>query len=67
MNNAALVPACVTVAGLACWALVQWLRTRPRSWPVDCGSAPRTTCLAILAAAGETVAVVAAVLAFILA
>ena len=67
MNNAAVVPACVTVAGLVCCALVHWLRARPQSWPVDCGSAPRTVCLGVLAAVGETVAVLAAVLVFILA
>ena len=67
MDNAAFVPACVTVAGLAWSALMQWLRVRPGDAPTDSRFAPAREHLTLLAAAGEVVAVAAAVLLFVLA
>ena len=62
----AVIPACVTVAGLAWSALMEWLRVCPWDRLTDSRFTPARQHLTILAAAGEFVAIVAAVLVFIL-
>ena len=66
MQDIVVIPACVSVAGVAWSALMEWLRFRGRDSLTDPAFAPVMKNLPLLAIAGEVVAVVAAALVFIL-